>query len=171
MQIYRLWRSHHPKTRSTWDRTVLGTTNLGTPIKCGKIQNHHKVSNTGKKELISIDILRVATPDNVSHPRETIYEGDFGKSTASNERDQRIRIEKLKNAWLNKSQRIEDSGILCGHRPLEICDSKTESLTYLSLCSEARQIFGSQVPTEHLTNFQEKKSGAVLIMYSLNNYI
>ena len=61
-------------------------------------------------------------------------------STAQSERDRRFRNEKLKNAWLNKCQKIAAAIIICGDRPGKICDTKAVSLTYLRL---GRRIFGS----------------------------
>ena len=49
--------------------------------------------------------------------------------------------------WLNKCQKIEAAGILCGDRPWKFCDSKAVSLTYISLGMESRRIFCSHEPT------------------------
>ena len=99
------------------------------------------------KEGISIDILLEDPPDKVTLPPEPIYEDDVEKSTAQSEGDRRIRNEQLKNSWLNRCQKKELVGILCGEKPWKYCDSKAVSLTYLSLGMEGRRIFGSQEPS------------------------
>ena len=98
------------------------------------------------KEGISIDTLLEDPPDKVTLPPETIYEADVENSTAQSEQDRRTRNEQLKNSWLNRCQKIELVGILCGEKPWKYCDSKLVSLIYLSLGIEGRQIFGSQEP-------------------------
>ena len=98
------------------------------------------------KEGISIDILLEDPPDKVTLPPEPIYEDDVENSTAQSERDRRVRNEQLKNSWLNRCQKIELVGILCGEKLWKYCDSKAVSLTYLSLGMEGRRIFGSQEP-------------------------
>ena len=62
-------------------------------------------------------------------------------------RDRRTRNEQLKNSWLNRCQKAELVGILCGEKPWKNCDSKAVSLTYLSLGVEGRRFFGSQEPS------------------------
>ena len=52
----------------------------------------------------------------------------------------------MKKSWLNRCQKIELIGILCGEKPWNYCDNKAVSLTYLSLGIEGRRIFGSQEP-------------------------
>ena len=98
------------------------------------------------KEGISIDILLDDPPDKVTLPPEPIYEDDVENSTAQSERDRRTRNEQLKISWLNRCQKIELVGILCGEKPWKYCDSKSVSLTYLSLGMDGRRIFGSQEP-------------------------
>ena len=99
------------------------------------------------KEGISIDTLQEQPPEKVIHPPEPMYEADVENSTTQNKKDSRIRNKQLKKAWLNKCQKIEAAGILCGDRPWKFCDNKAVSLTYLSLGMEGRQIFGSKEPT------------------------
>ena len=65
-------------------------------------------------------------------------------STSQSERDRKIRNEQLKNSWLNRCQKIELVGILCGEKPWKYCNNRAVSLTYLSLGMEGRRIFGSQ---------------------------
>ena len=98
------------------------------------------------KEGISIDTLLDDPPDKVTLPPEPIYEDDVENSTAQSEPDRRTRNEQLKNSWLNRCQKIELVGILCGEKPWKYCDSKAVSLIYLSLRMEGRRIFGSQEP-------------------------
>ena len=98
------------------------------------------------KEGISIDTLREDPPDKVSFPPEPINEENVENSTTQSERDRKTQNEQLKNAWLNRCQKIELAGILCGDRPWKFCDKKAVSLTYLSLGIEGLQIFGSQKP-------------------------
>ena len=98
------------------------------------------------KEGISIDILLEDPPDKVILPPERIYEDNVENSTSQSERDRRIRNEQLKNSWLNRCQKKELVGILCGEKPWKYCDNKEVSLTYLSLRIEGRRIFGSQEP-------------------------
>ena len=99
------------------------------------------------KEGISIDILLEDPPDKVTLPPEPIYEDDVENSTAQSERDRRTRNEQLENSWLNRCQKIELVGILCGEKPWRYCDGKAVSLKYLSLGIEGRRIFGSQEPS------------------------
>ena len=66
------------------------------------------------KEGISIDTLLDDPPDKVTLPPVPIYEADVENSTAQSERDRRTRNEQLKNSWLNRCQKIELVGILCG---------------------------------------------------------
>ena len=99
------------------------------------------------KEGISIDTLLDDPPDKVTLPPEPIYEEDVQNSTAQSERYRRTRNEQLKNSWLNRCQKVELVGILCGEKPWKYCDSKAVSLTYLSLGVEGRRIFGSQEPS------------------------
>ena len=84
-------------------------------------------------EGISINILQKTPPDKVTFHPEIIYEEDVDNSTAQSERDCRIWNAQLKNAWLNKCQKIQAAIILCGDKPWKICDTKDVSLTYLSL--------------------------------------
>ena len=108
------------------------------------------------KEGISINILQEASPDKVSFPPEHIYEENVDKSTAQSERDRRIHNEQIKNAWLNKCQKTKAAGILCGNRLWKFFDTKAVSLTYLSLGTEGRGIFGSQEPTIQIDQISTK---------------
>ena len=58
-----------------------------------------------------------------------------------------IRNDYLKNTWLNKCQKIEAAGILCGDRAWRFCDSKAVSFTYIILGLKGQRIFGSQETT------------------------
>ena len=98
------------------------------------------------KEGISIDILFEDPPDKIILPPEPIYEDNVENSTSQSERDRRIRNEQLKNSWLNRCQKIEFVGIMCGEKPWKYCDKKAVSLTYLSLGMEGRRVFGSREP-------------------------
>ena len=106
----------------------MGTAYIGTPVAIGKFENNPEAGSLAK-EGISIDILREESPDIVTFPPQPIFEVDVDNSTAQSERDRRIRNEQLKNAWLNKCQKIDEAGILCGNRPWKLCDTKTVSLT------------------------------------------
>ena len=98
------------------------------------------------KEAISIDTLCEKPPDKVIFPPEPFYKGNVENSTAQSERDRKTRNEQLKNAWLNRCQKRELKGILCGDNSWKFCDNKAVSLTYFSLGMEGRRIFGSQEP-------------------------
>ena len=98
------------------------------------------------KKGISIDTLRDNPPDKVTFPPELMYENNVQNSTAQSERDWKTRNDQLKKAWLNRYQKIELAGILCGNKPWKFCDNKAVSLTYLSLGMEGRRIFGSREP-------------------------
>ena len=76
-----------------------------------------------------------------------MYEDNVENSTSQSERDRKTRNEQPKNSWLNRCQKIELVGILCGNKPRKYCDSKAVSLTYLSLGMEGEIIFSSQEPT------------------------
>ena len=81
------------------------------------------------KKGISFDILQEAPPDKVTFSREPIYEEVVDNSTAQSKINRRIRNEQLKNAWLNKSQKIEVAGTFYGDRPKKLCDTKAFSFT------------------------------------------
>ena len=98
------------------------------------------------KEGIPIDTLREDPPTKVTFPPEPIYDKNVENSTTQSERDRKTRNEHLKNAWLNRCQKIELAGILCGDRPWKFCDNKAVSLTHPSLGMEGRRIFDSQEP-------------------------
>ena len=98
------------------------------------------------KESISIGTLREDPPDKFAFPTEPIFEENVEKSTTQSERDRKILNEQLKNAWLNRSQKTELAGILCGDRPWKFCASKVLSLTHLSFGMEGRRINGYQEP-------------------------
>ena len=98
------------------------------------------------EEGISINTLREDPPVKVTYPPEPIYENNVENSTAQSERNWKTRKDQLKNAWLNRCQKIEPAGILCGDKPCKFCDNKGFSLTYLSLGMEGRRNFGSQEP-------------------------
>ena len=74
------------------------------------------------KEGISIDTLREDPPDKNTLPPEHIYEANVENSTAQSERDRITRNEQLKNTWLNRCQKIELAGILCGDIPWKFSD-------------------------------------------------
>ena len=96
------------------------------------------------KEGNSIDTFCENPPDKVTFPPEPIYEDNLENSIAQSERDRKNRNEQLKNAWLNRCQKIELARILCGDKPWNFCDNKAVSLTYLG--TEGCRIFGSQEP-------------------------
>ena len=73
-------------------------------------------------------------------------EDNVENSTDQSERDRKTRNEQLKNAWLNRCQKLEPAGILCGDKHLKFCDNKAVYLNYLSLGMEGRRIFGSPEP-------------------------
>ena len=98
------------------------------------------------KEGISIDTLRDNLPDKVTLPPEPIYEDNVENSTSQSERDRKTRNEQLRKAWLNRCQKMELAGIMCGDKPWKYCDNKAVSLTYLSLGMAGRRLFGSQEP-------------------------
>ena len=118
---------------------------LEPPLRWERWQIMLKLAILAKK-VISIDTLCEDPPDKVTFLPEPIYEGNVENSTAQRERDRKTRNEQLKNAWLNRCQKIELVGILCGDKPWKFCDNKAVSLTYLSLGNEGRRIFGSQEP-------------------------
>ena len=101
-----------------------------------------KLANLAK-EGISINTLRENPSDKITFPPDPIYEDNIENSTAQSERDRKSRNEQLKNAWLNRCQKIELAGILYGDKPWK---NKAVSPTYLSLGIEGRRIFGSQEP-------------------------
>ena len=96
------------------------------------------------KEGISIDTLREDPPDKVTFPPEPIYENIVQNSMTESERYRKTRNEQLKNAWLNRCQKIELAWLLCGDKPWKFCDNKAVSLIYFSLGMEGRRIFDSQ---------------------------
>ena len=69
---------------------------------------------------------------------------------------EKIRNEQLKNSWLNRCQKIELIGKLCGRKPWKYCDNKAVSLKYLSLGMEGRRIFGSQEPNIQIDRVTKK---------------
>ena len=123
-----------------WDKPT-----LEPPLRWDRWQIMLKLAIMAK-EGISIDTLLDDPPDKVTLPPEPIYEADVENSKAQSERDRRTRNEQLKNSWLNRCQKIELVGILCGEKPWKYCDNKAVSLIYLSLGIEGSRIFGSQEP-------------------------
>ena len=95
-------------------------------------------------------------PINVTLPPEPIYEADVENSTTLSETDSKTRNEHLKNAWLNRCQKTELAGILCGDRLWKFCDKKAVPMTYLSLGMEGRQLFGSQEPNNQIDRISTK---------------
>ena len=57
---------------------------------------------------------------------------------------------------LTSVKKNETQGILCDDKQWKICDSKAVSLTYLSLGTEGRLIFGSQEPTVQIDQISTK---------------
>ena len=108
------------------------------------------------KEGISIDTIREDPPDKITPPPEPIYEDNVENSTSQSEIDRKIRNEQLRNAWLNRCQKIELVGILCGDKHWKYCDNKAVSVTYLSLGMEGRRIFGSQESTIQIDRLTTK---------------
>ena len=108
------------------------------------------------KEGFSIDILLEDHPHKIILPLEPIYEDNVENSPSKSERDRKIRNEQLKNSWLNRCQKIELVGILCGEKPWKYCDNKAVSLTYLSLGMEGRRIFRSQEPNIQIERLTTK---------------
>ena len=115
-----------------WDKPT-----LEPPLQWDRWQIMLKVAVMAK-EGISIDTLLEDPPEKVTLPTEPIYEDDVENSTSQSKTDRRIRNEQLKNYWLNRCQKIELVGILCGEKPWRYCDTKVVSLTYLSLGMEGR---------------------------------
>ena len=66
------------------------------------------------EEGISTDILREAPPDEVILPPEWVYEVECSQYHGSKRSQSKILNEQLKNTRLNKCQKIEAAGILCG---------------------------------------------------------
>ena len=111
----------------------------------GPLADHVEVGYHGKRGYFNRHSTR-RSPDKVILPPKPIYEDNIENSTSQSERDRKIRNEQLKNSWLNRCQKIELIGILCGEKPWKYCDKKAVFLTYLSLRMEGRRIFGSQEP-------------------------
>ena len=137
------------------ERTLLGTEpfcerpTLEPPLRWERWRIILKLAILAKE--VKEAILASEKPsDKVTLPPEPNHVEDLDNSTAQSERDRRIRNEQLKNAWLNKCQKIETAGILCGDRQWKFCDAQAVSLTYLSLGMEDRRIFGSQEPTTQI---------------------
>ena len=110
---------------ATKERALLGIEpfwvkpTLESPLRWDRWQIMLKLAIMAKEGIL-IDILLEDPPDKVTLPPELIYEDDVEKSTAQSERDRRTRNEQLKNSWLNRCQKIELVGILCGKKTLEI---------------------------------------------------
>ena len=94
-----------------WDKPT-----LEPPLRWDRWQIMLKLAIMAK-EGISIDILLEDPPDKVILPPEPIYEDNVENSTSQNKRDRSIRNQQLKNSWLNRCQKIELVGILCGEKP------------------------------------------------------
>ena len=103
-----------------------------------------------------MDILRETPPDKVTFPPEPIYEEDVNNSMTQSGKDRKTQNEQLKNAWLNKFQKIEAAVILCGDKPCKFCDNKAVSPTYVRLGTEGRRIFGSEEPTVQIDQISTK---------------
>ena len=146
---------------ATKERAILGIEpfrekpTLEPPLRWDRWQIMLKLAIVAK-EGISIDILQTDPPDKVVLPPEPIYEDNVENSTSQSKRNRKIRNEQLKNSWLNRCQKIELVGILCGEKPWKYCDNKAVSLTYLSLGMEGRRIFGSQEPNIQIDRVTSK---------------
>ena len=134
------------------ERAVLGIEpfwekpTLEPPLRWDRCQIMLKLAIMAK-DGISIEALREDPANKVTLLSEPVYEDNVENSTSQSERDRKTRNEQIKNSWLNRCQKIELVGILCGDKPWEYCHSKAVSLTYLSLGMEGRRIFSSQEPT------------------------
>ena len=109
------------------------------------------------KERLSIKSLRENPPDTVNLPPATIYGDNVENSTSQSERDRKTRNEQLRNSLLNRCQKIELVGILCGDKHWKYCNNKAVSLIYLSLGMEGRRIFGSQEPNIQIDRVTTKE--------------
>ena len=113
---------YHMAQSAVKERALLGSKpfwekpTLEPPLRWDRWQIMLKLAILAK-EGISIDTLREDPPDKVTLPPEPIYEDNIENSTSQIERDRKIRNEQLKNAWLNRCQKIELVGILCGDKP------------------------------------------------------
>ena len=151
-ELYLYSQGYHKAQSATKERALLGIEpfwekpTLEPPLRWDRWQIMLKLAIMAK-EGISIDILLEDPPDKVTLPPEPIYEDDVENSTAQSKQDRRTRNEQLKISWLNRCQKVEHVGILCGEKPWKYCDSKAVSLTYLILGMERRRIFGSQEPS------------------------
>ena len=95
---------------------------LEPPLRWHRRQMMLKLAKLAKKG-ISIDTLREDSPDKVTFPPKPIYEDNVENSTTQSERNRSTRNEQLKNKWLNKCQKIELAGILCGDKPWKFCNN------------------------------------------------
>ena len=133
------------RTCPSWNQTLLVEINFRTTLKMRTLANNVETGHPGKRGYFYRYSLCRSTGQRHFHP-EPIYEDNVENSTTQSERDRKTRNEQLKNAWLNRCQKIELARILCGDKPLKFCDNKAVSLTFLSLGMEGRRIFGSQEP-------------------------
>ena len=111
----------------------------------GPLADHVEVGYHGKRGYFNRHSTR-RSPEKVILPPEPIYEDNVENRTSQSKSDRKTQNEQLKNSWLNRCQKIELIGILCGQKPWKYCNNKAVSLTYLSLGMEGRRIFGSQEP-------------------------
>ena len=149
------WRSQQSKRALLGIKPFWQRPTLEPPLRWESWQIMLKLAILAKEGLL-IDTLREDPPDKVTLPPEAIYEANVENSTAQSGRDSKTRTEQLKNTWLNRCQKIEQAGILCGDKPWKFCDNKAVSLTYLSLGMEGSQIFGSPEPTIQIDRISTK---------------
>ena len=113
---------YHMVQLATKERAILGIepfwekATLEPPLRWDRWQIMLELAIMAK-EGISIDILLADPPDKVVLPPEPIYEDNVENSTSQSERERKIRNEQLKNSWLNRCQKKELVGILCGENP------------------------------------------------------
>ena len=96
-----------PGTEPFWEKPT-----LEPPLRWDRWQIMLKLAILAK-DGISIDTLREDPLDKVTFPPEPIYEDNVENSTSQSERDRKIWNEQLKNAWLNRCQKIELVDIFC----------------------------------------------------------
>ena len=136
-------QGYHMAQLAVIERALLGIgpfwekPTLEPPLRWDRRQIMLKVAILAKED-ISNDTLREDPPDKVTLPPKPIYEDNAENSTSQSEIGRKTRNEQLKNASLNRCQKIELVSILCGDKPWKYCDNKAVSLTYLSLGMDGR---------------------------------
>ena len=131
------------------------------PIRWEKLRIQMKLAILAG-ENITLDTLLQPKPSHVRLPAEPKYEMTIDDATEQTERDRQIRNSQLKLQWELKCQKITEAGVLCGERPLPLCNQKCVSLFYLSIGTKRRRLLAQKFPHENIYDYSTPKLWEVM---------